>query len=175
MVIAPSQCFLLGLFWEKATKKTLVPELVFSGTKAEDLCGTTRIDIRCAVCPLTFPRPETQAPLITGGVPVALLRPRPVRCALGSPFTRRPPAAIPPSAALWEAFPPGYSSSSLVYRFALLNYKHRWRKMSSRNLKAGGEIFRPPVGMSVVGSMLPDRNRRTGQSPEVTGSICRVP
>ena len=143
MVIAPSQCFLLGLFWKKATKKTLVPELLFSGTKAEDLCGTTRIDIRCAVCPLTFPRPKTQAPLITGGVPVALLRPRPVRCALGSPFTRRPPAALPPSAALWEAFPPGYFSSSSVYRFDLLNYKHKIRQMSSIKLQGGRRNFPP--------------------------------
>ena len=55
-----------------------------------------------------------RAPLITGGVPVAVTWPKPFALPCWSPFTRSLPAAITPPAALLEVRSPCYSSSSLV-------------------------------------------------------------
>ena len=72
-------------------------------------CGTTQIDASTLLTHQTM-----RAPLITGGVPVAVTWPKPFALPCWSPFTRSLPAAITPPAALLEVRSPCYSSSSLV-------------------------------------------------------------
>ena len=72
---------ILNLFYKN--KKAPVPD--FSWDRSEYALAVPPRLTQTASTLLTHQ--TMRAPLITGGVPVALLRPRPVRCALGSPFT----------------------------------------------------------------------------------------
>ena len=93
-------------------KKALVPSSLL-WDKGRNLCGATRIDVCRGIRPLTFTGRPARAPLITGGVPVALL---------GHPFAvpsevHSSGRSLPrshPAAALCEVPGPDYSSSSSV-------------------------------------------------------------
>ena len=91
-------------------KKTPVPD--FSWDRSEYALAVPPRLTQTASTLLTHQ--TMRAPLITGGVPVAVTWPKPFALPCWSPFTRSLPAAITPPAALLEVWSPCYSSSSLV-------------------------------------------------------------
>ena len=88
--------------------------LLCSGTKAKTSAVPPGLTY-AKHTPAHFRMPTSTRSPDNGRSPRLATEPAAVRHALGSPFTRTPPAAIPPPAALCEALIPDYSSSSLVY------------------------------------------------------------
>ena len=99
---------ILNLFYKN--KKAPVPD--FSWDRSEYALAVPPRLTQTASTLLTHQ--TMRAPLITGGVPVAVTWPKPFALPCCSPFTRSLPAAITPPAALLEVRSPCYSSSSLV-------------------------------------------------------------